>query len=216
MYRPTPLARRRRLGGPSLAILLVLAFVGACSTSAAPASSTPAGGGPGAAATGAAAASGTSATEATSAAVAPTTAAMTAATIAAGPKAKTCRDLLSDDEVRQATGLASATLKSADVTVAISTETHCTFDAGSTVVDVGVWSGDRLAAFDTVSSGMANPVTLDIQGATANFYDLSFAATGLARTADHGVSINLTPGDTPIPDMKAATTALLRLVLGRI
>jgi hypothetical protein len=187
----------------------VLAFVGACSTSAGPALSTPVSGGPGAAASsGAAAASGTSATEA----AAPTA----AATTAAGPKAKTCRELLSDDEVRQATGLANATLKSVDVTLAIVNETHCVFDAGSTTVDVSVWSGDRLAAFDTVTSGMANPVKLDIPGVTATFYDLSFLGTGLARTADHGVAVGLTLGDTPIPDMKAAATALLRLVLGRI
>ena len=67
MHRPTRLARRRHLGGPSLAILLVLALVGACSTSAAPALPTPAGGGPGAT-TAAAASSGTSATIATAAA----------------------------------------------------------------------------------------------------------------------------------------------------
>ena len=67
MHRPARLATQRHLGGPSLAILLVLAFVGACSTSAAPALSTPAGGGPGAA-TAAAASSGTSATIATAAA----------------------------------------------------------------------------------------------------------------------------------------------------
>ena len=67
MHRPTRLARQRRLGGPSLAILLVLAFVSACSTSVAPALSTPAGGGPGAA-TAAAASSGASATIAAAAA----------------------------------------------------------------------------------------------------------------------------------------------------
>ncbi len=148
---------------------------------------------------------------------APTAAATTAAaSIAAGPKATTCRELLSDGEVSQATGLANATLKSVDVAVSIGSETHCRFDAGSTAVEVSVWSGDRLSAFDQLSSGMSNPVTLDIPGATASFYDLSFMGLGMARTADHGVAVNMTPGDTPIPDMKAAAIALLRMVLGRI
>jgi hypothetical protein len=112
--------------------------------------------------------------------------------------------------------LANAALKSVDVTVAILNETHCRFDAGTTTVEVSVWSGDRLAAFDTLSAAQSNPVTLDIPGVTATFYDLSFLSTGMARTADHGLVVGLTPGDTAIPDMKAAATALLRLMLGRI
>ena len=142
--------------------------------------------------------------------------AATAAPIAAGPKAKTCRDLLSDSEVRQATGLANATLKAVDVTAPIVSETHCSFDAGTTTIEVSVWSADRLAAFDSVSSGLPNPITLLIPGATATFYDLSYTSTGVARTADHGVAVSQTPGDMPIPDMKAAAIAILRLVLGRI
>lgn len=204
MNHPTTLARERRGAGPSLAILVIAAVVAGCATSAAPSSSNA--GGPGSTAT-AAASRGASA--------APSTA-PTSAPSAAGPKATTCRELLSDSEVRQATGLGTATLKSVDVTVAIVNETHCRFDAGSTTVEVSVWSGDRLSAFDSLSSAQSNPVTLDVAGATATFYDLSFLATGLARTADHGVAVTLTPGDTPIPDMKAAATALLRLAIRRI
>jgi hypothetical protein len=210
MDRPTLPASWRRLGGRSLGFLAVIAVLSACSTSAAPALATPAPAGSAASASsGAAAASGPS----TAAATSPTPA---SAPSAAGPKAKTCRDLLSDSEVRQATGLANAALKSVDATLAIVNETHCRFDAGTTTIDVSVWSGDRLAAFDTLSAAQSNPVTLDIPGVTATFYDLTFMATGLARTADHGVAVGLTPNDTPIPDMKAAATALLRLVLGRI
>jgi hypothetical protein len=58
MYRPNPLARRPRLGGPLLAISMTVAFVTGCSTSAGPTLSTPAAAATGAAATGAAAPTG--------------------------------------------------------------------------------------------------------------------------------------------------------------
>ncbi len=211
----TLLAKRRRPGGRSIAILAVVTVLSACSTSAAPALVTPAPGGSAASAssgttsTSGTSTSGTSATAATS-----PTPASTPAPV--GPKAKTCRELLSDSEVRQATGLASATLKAVDATRPILSETHCTFDAGTTTVDVSVWSGDRLAAFDTLTSAQSNPVTIDVPGSTAAFYDLSFESNALARTTDHGVAVGLTPGDTPIQDMRAAATALLRLIVGRI
>lgn len=195
------------VAGLGLAVVLV-----ACSTTAPAAATTPVG--PATSVAGGTSTAAASQNPPTSAPVSGSPS--TAGSIASGPKATTCHELLSDGEVSQATSLANATLKTVDVAVAIGPETHCRFDAGTTEVEVGVWSGDRLAAFDTTSSGMTNPAMLDVAGASATFYDLSFIAVGLARTADHGVSINLTPGDRPIPDMKAATTALLRLVLGRI
>ena len=66
MHCSTPLARGRRLGGPLLTILVVLAFVGACSTSAAPAPPTGTSAAPGAASSAAAASSGPSASAAAS------------------------------------------------------------------------------------------------------------------------------------------------------
>lgn len=139
-----------------------------------------------------------------------------------GAKAATCRTLLSDAEVRQATGLANMTLKPYDATMKLNAnEVHCRFDAGPTEIDIGIRSADQLAVYDQLLAGMASfgPVKIDVPGATATFLDAGGRGTnfsGFARSTEHGVSIGGTVDGPRIADPKGATTALLRLVMSRI
>jgi hypothetical protein len=143
-------------------------------------------------------------------------------TAAAHAQATTCRALLSDAEVRQATGLASMALKPYDAKQTLSaSEAHCRFEAGATTIEIAIRSRDQLSVYDTLYGAIAGfkPVTIDVPGATATFLDLGGRGTnfsGYARTTEHGVSIAGTVDGPRIADPKGATRALLRLVLSRI
>jgi hypothetical protein len=137
-------------------------------------------------------------------------------------KAATCRALLSDAEVRQVTGLANMALKPYDATQTLNrSEAHCRFEAGATTIEIAIRSRDQLSVYDTLYGAIAGfkPVTIDVPGATATFFDLGGRGTnfsGYARTSEHGVSIAGTVDGPRIADPKGTTRALLRLVLSRI
>jgi hypothetical protein len=144
------------------------------------------------------------------------------AVVNGGLKAATCRDLLSDGEVRQATGLVNMALKPYDAKQKLNaSEAHCRFDAGATKIEIGIRSKDQLPVYDKLRAAMASfkPVVVNVPGATATFLDMGGRGTnfiGFARTAEYGVSINGTVDGPRIADPKGATSALLRLVLSRI
>jgi hypothetical protein len=142
----------------------------------------------------------------------------------AGPDAKaaTCRALLSDAEVRQATGLAEMALKPYDAKQSLNVrEAHCRFEAGTTTIEVSIRSKDQLAAYDSLYAAIAEfkPVAIDVPGAKATFFDAGGRGTnfsGYARTTEHGVSISGTVNGPRIGDPKGAIGALMRIVLSRI
>lgn len=130
-----------------------------------------------------------------------------------------CAKLVTDAEMRQATGLADAALFHGNG-VAVKGQTYCQFFArsGATAIAVSVWTGPALTDFNQLwAAAPASSAVSGIGGADAR---VSVAARmGGARINGLGISVAFaatgTGGLNGI-DLQAAIEAILRIVVGRV
>jgi surface antigen len=127
-------------------------------------------------------------------------------------KTYTCSALLSNAEVKQATGMAG--LKFSETLSRATGETDCRFALDGrpdVALDVSVNTGEAYKGMFTQFWGITPVVPLSGVGEMAQYNAQNNAGMAVARGV--GIVVQLTPPDR---DMKAAFEKLLRLLVGRV
>lgn len=216
----------------SLVLMAGIAVIGAtgygCSSAATPAAppsavtQTPPASQPAVASASAPAVSSASASAAPASASAPAGAAGDPTPAAA--KRYKCATLISDVEMRDASGYAEAKLSGEDQSSSLPGQTYCQFFTGNAGISIAVSVSTAGPAWDNAflplwKLGQMTPGAVHLDGIGDGAIYGATTHAGLALVAGHGVSVifsDLASGKLKGVDLKAQITKILTLVAGRV